>query len=128
MSKNNMSKEGLYGYRKYLNLEKATCLLKDLRKATRNKHWLIEKPVGQIVILLGHLLSALENPALPGEEKILIFAAIGYIVLPFDIIPDSLPVIGFSDDVAAVGWVVSKIKNYSTFSLAELDKKIDQEK
>lgn len=37
-----------------------------------------------------------------------IVATLVYIDSPIDVIPDSIPVVGFLDDVAAVGWVVRK--------------------
>lgn len=57
--------------------------------------------------------------------KALIFGAIGYIILPVDLIPDAIPVIGFADNLANVAGVVAAVEVYSTFSLEELDKYID---
>ena len=78
-----------------------------------------------IVSALGKLLSALDNPETPTQMKALIFGAIGYIILPVDLIPDAIPVVGFADDLASVAGVVVAIEVYSTFSLEELDKYID---
>ena len=38
----------------------------------------------------------------PAQVKATLFAAIAYFVLPFDAIPDMLPVIGFTDDAAVL--------------------------
>ncbi len=40
-----------------------------------------------------------------------IVATLVYIDSPIDVIPDSIPLVGFLDDVAAVGWVVRKARN-----------------
>lgn len=39
-----------------------------------------------------------------------IVATLVYIDSPIDVIPDSVPLVGFLDDVAAVGWVVRKAR------------------
>jgi uncharacterized membrane protein YkvA (DUF1232 family) len=39
-----------------------------------------------------------------------IVAALVYIDSPIDVIPDSIPLVGFLDDVAAVGWVMRKAR------------------
>lgn len=40
-----------------------------------------------------------------------IVATLVYIDSPIDVIPDSIPLVGFLDDVAAVGWVVRKARD-----------------
>ncbi len=74
---------------------------------------------------LGSLISALDNPATPTHMKALIIGAIGYIILPLDLIPDLTPVIGYSDDLASAAGVVAGVAAYNNFSLEELDKYID---
>lgn len=44
----------------------------------------------------------LKDPRTPRLPKILLWLAIGYTLLPFDLIPDFLPVIGHIDDVIIV--------------------------
>lgn len=100
-------------------------LLKKLRKATRKKPKLLSKPVGTVVECLGHFLSAIDNPALPIAEKAKVIGAIAYIVSPIDLIPDAIPIVGFSDDAGAALLLVKHIISFSTFSLQELDNEID---
>ncbi len=60
------------------------------------------------------------------EQKTILFllAGILYFINPFDIIPDFLPLIGFTDDAAVLIFILGKVKN-------EIDKfnswKINQE-
>jgi uncharacterized membrane protein YkvA (DUF1232 family) len=122
-----VSEEELKKYAKYFNHNAAFRLLKKLRKATRNKPTLIAGPTGAIATALGKLLSALDNPETPAPLKALIVSAIGYIVLPFDLIPDMIPGIGWTDDLASVAAVVLLVEAYSDFDLDKLDAVIDAE-
>ncbi|MCI6663216.1 MAG: DUF1232 domain-containing protein [Spirochaetia bacterium] len=113
-------------YQKHFDKNVAMKLLVKLRKATRNKPKVIAGATGTIVLSLGKLLSALDNPATPTHLKALIVGAIGYIVLPVDLIPDITPGIGYADDLASVAGVVAAVSVYSNFTLEELDAYIDQ--
>ena len=44
----------------------------------------------------------LNDPRTPHLPKILLWLALGYLALPFDLIPDGLPVIGHLDDAVIV--------------------------
>ena len=107
-------------YQQHFDANIAYQLLKKLRKATRGKSKIIAGPAGAIVGVLGNLISALENPAMPTHYKALAVGAIGYIILPIDLIPDALPVVGWTDDLASAGGVAAAVAMYSSFSLEEL--------
>jgi len=122
-----VSEEELGKYAKHYDHNIAYRLLKKLRMATRDKPPIIAGPTGAIVNTLGKLLSALDNPETPAPLKALIVGAIGYIVLPIDLIPDMIPVVGYADDLASAAGVVVAIAAYSNFSLEALDAEIDRE-
>jgi len=44
------------------------------------------------------------------KSKMTIVAALGYFVLPFDLLPDLLPVIGFTDDLSVLAFTLSVVK------------------
>ncbi|MBR4825694.1 MAG: DUF1232 domain-containing protein [Spirochaetaceae bacterium] len=113
-------------YQKHFDKDIAMRLLVKLRKSTRNKPKLIAGATGAIVSTLGSLISALENPATPTHMRALIIGAIGYIVLPLDLIPDIVPAVGYTDDIASAAGVVAAVAVYSDFSLEKLDAYIDQ--
>ena len=113
-------------YQKHFNKDIAMRLLVKLRKSTRDKPKIIAGATGAIVSTLGSLISALENPATPTHMRALIIGAIGYIVLPLDLIPDIAPVVGYTDDIASAAGVVAAVAVYSDFSLEKLDAYIDQ--
>lgn len=47
----------------------------------------------------------------PTKTLIKILAVLAYFVSPFDFVPDVLPLIGFTDDLALVLWVVKSVKS-----------------
>ena len=61
------------------------------------------KKAGAKVIYLALLLYyALVSPNTPRWAKIVIISALAYFICPVDAIPDTIPVIGFTDDLAAL--------------------------
>ena len=59
------------------------------------------------------LFYTLSDPATPTKYKAVIAGALGYFILPIDILPDFLPFAGLADDwaalIAAVSYVASAI-------------------
>lgn len=55
------------------------------------------------------LYYALQDPQVSRKDKGLILGALGYFLLPFDLIPDFIPVTGFTDDIAALAFAVYKV-------------------
>ncbi|NOU97813.1 DUF1232 domain-containing protein [Paenibacillus sp. LMG 31456] len=55
---------------------------------------------------------AIENPNVPLKDKMKIYGALGYLILPFDLVPDFIPVVGYGDDLAALLFVLGTIANH----------------
>jgi uncharacterized membrane protein YkvA (DUF1232 family) len=51
------------------------------------------------VVLVGRLL---RDPRVPRRHKLLLGALVGYLALPFDLVPDFIPVAGYLDDALLV--------------------------
>lgn len=49
------------------------------------------------------LYYTLQKPELPMKARVTILAALGYFILPFDLIPDIAAGVGFTDDLGALG-------------------------
>ena len=50
----------------------------------------------------------------PVKDKGLIIGALGYLILPIDLIPDFIPVAGFADDAAALAAVLKMVASNVT--------------
>ena len=48
----------------------------------------------------------LKNPQTPWVSKVFLGLAVGYLLLPFDLIPDFIPVLGQLDDVVVIPLLV----------------------
>ena len=48
------------------------------------------------------------------SEKNMVIGALGYFILTFDLIPDFIPGAGFTDDAAALTYVLDSVKNAAT--------------
>ena len=49
------------------------------------------------------------DPRVPGRRKWLLVALVGYLALPFDLVPDFIPVAGQLDDVIVVALVLRSL-------------------
>ena len=58
-------------------------------------------------LLLYYVLLSKDVPA---KEKGLIIGALGYLILPVDLIPDAIPIAGFTDDLAALASVIHIVR------------------
>ncbi|MGF7535321.1 YkvA family protein [Bacillus mexicanus] len=62
-----------------------------------------KKAGASVVYAVLLLYYTLQKPEVPMKAKTVIIGALGYFIFPFDIIPDLTPVVGYSDDLAALG-------------------------
>ena len=78
-------------------------ILKILIKAGRS----IAKPALQV-------LEMAMDPSTPTNVRISLIAALAYLIMPLDLFPDFMPVVGFSDDFVALTAVLSIWSKYMT--------------
>ena len=94
-----------YDYKKYTNY------------FTDSKFWEkmkeVAKKVGLKVTSYALILYyVLEKDDVPLKDKIIITGALGYFILPIDLIPDFIPLAGYTDDVAGMLFAIKKCMNY----------------
>ena len=91
-------------------------LVKILSKAGRT----IAKPALEV-------LEMAIDPFTPTQVRISLIAALAYLIMPFDLFPDFVPLVGFSDDFVALTAVLSIWSKYMTPSIRlRAEKKLDK--
>ena len=93
-------------------------LAKKVAKKTLNE--LIEKALW--------LYYAAQTPEVPEKVKYVVYGALGYLILPIDVIPDFLPVIGYTDDLGVLSvallliafHITPEVKRQATEKIADI--------
>lgn len=99
--------------REDINIEK-----EEYKKEYNEKHFLEKlKNVLKLVGVKGTymlliLYNTLQKKDIPPKEKSIIIGALGYFLLPLDVLPDITPLVGYSDDIFALGMAILKVLPY----------------
>ena len=91
-----------------VGLEPADTLAKD-RESVRRRFWVKFKRVAAQLPFAEDLLSAYYcafDKQTPRHVQMALLGALAYFILPFDFIPDMLPVLGFTDDAAVLATAI----------------------
>ena len=72
--------------------------------------------VPDCIVLFRRLLA---DPRVPRRKKLILAALIPYLVLPFDLVPDFIPVAGYLDDAVIVALVLRHVLRGSDRELIE---------
>lgn len=93
-----------------------------------SKFWNKVKSLGKTVLKPAMLLYyVMKSPDVPLTVKGTIAGALGYLILPLDLIPDVIPVAGYTDDSAALVAVVKMCDSYITPKIkAQAEAKINE--
>ena len=87
--------------------------LKKVQETAASSDLSVDKLLNRYIILFSELIKSYVQgnyTKLPLVTLVKITAALLYFVMPFDFIPDFLPLVGFADDLAIVVWVGKAIK------------------
>src|SRR5579863_7722911 len=99
-----------------VGFEPADELAKD-RESVRRRFWVKFKRVVAQLPFAEDLLSAYYcafDKETPRHVQASLLGAIAYFVLPFDFIPDMLPVLGFTDDAAVLATAIRLVATHIT--------------
>lgn len=58
------------------------------------------------------LYYCMKDPETPKKAKLVILGALGYLILPTDLLPDLLPMVGLTDDWGAIAAAVAAVAAY----------------
>lgn len=64
-------------------------------------------PFGEDVLAAYHCV---RDPGTSPRVKMILMGALAYLVLPFDAVPDILPILGFTDDAAVIAATISSVR------------------
>jgi uncharacterized membrane protein YkvA (DUF1232 family) len=56
--------------------------------------------------LLRMLSGMARDPAVPRTVRLRLWLVILYLMMPFDIVPDVIPIVGYADDAILIAWVI----------------------
>ncbi len=80
-----------------------------------NKLQRFAKRIGKIPVYKAlELFYAAKANETPSAIKALIYGALGYFIFPIDIIPDVMPIVGFTDDLVALGTAITAASQFIT--------------
>jgi uncharacterized membrane protein YkvA (DUF1232 family) len=136
MKKEKLGKRGYKKYeskaKKYLNdNDKTSQLLSDARKKAGKKKGVLDAIWDKVQLLFNLLDDWVKGryKVVPKKSIAMIIVAIVYFVFPIDLIPDFLLGLGFIDDVAVLGFVISQIsKDIEKYRVWKLEKDIEPSK
>ena len=86
-----------------------------LNKLTKVARWAGAKVVYAVLLLY----YVLRNPNVSTADKSKIYGALGYFILPTDLILDIVPLVGYTDDMAAIMWAIHTVAKNITPEIKE---------
>lgn len=88
----------------------------------------VGKTIGaKVVTYVLIMVILISDKKIPLKVRLVFMAALGYLILPTDLIADLLPAIGFTDDIAFLSYAISNAREYITPDVKEkANKKLGQ--
>lgn len=97
--------------------------MQSLRRAARDEAGILEEVLAMVRRLARSLpfsedvLAAyfcVRDPATSRRVKLILLAALAYFVMPFDGVPDLIPILGFTDDAAMIAAAIAAVRGAIT--------------
>ena len=97
-----------------------------------NDFWSIVKTYGKtigsgVIVKVLELYYLLQKAGIPNKIKVMIMGALAYLICPVDLIPDVLPLIGWTDDATAISLVVNQLGSHIDGEITDLARKKTEE-
>jgi len=80
---------------------------------------LVRRAEESVVYVALVLFYTMKSDEVDIQQKLAIVGALGYLILPVDLIPDFIPVVGYADDFAAITAAYRMVKDSVTPSIRE---------
>jgi uncharacterized membrane protein YkvA (DUF1232 family) len=99
-----------------VGFEPADRLARD-RDSVRRRFWIKLKKVASKLPFIEDLLAAYYcafDKQTPRHVQVALLGALAYFILPFDLIPDMMPALGFADDAAVLATVIRLVAGHIT--------------
>jgi uncharacterized membrane protein YkvA (DUF1232 family) len=87
------------------------------RESVRKRFWIKLKQVAARLPFTEDLLAAYYcafDKETPRHVQVALMGAIAYFILPFDFVPDMMPVLGFTDDAAVLATAIRLVASHIT--------------
>jgi uncharacterized membrane protein YkvA (DUF1232 family) len=87
------------------------------RESVRKRFWIKLKQVAARLPFTEDLLAAYYcafDKETPRHVQVALMGALAYFILPFDFIPDMMPVLGFTDDAAVLATAIRLVASHIT--------------
>lgn len=97
--------------------------MQSLRRAARDEAGILQEVLAMMRRLARSLPFAedvlaayccVRDPATSSRVKLILLAALAYLVLPLDGVPDFIPILGFADDAAMLATAISAVRGAIT--------------
>jgi len=88
----------------------------DLHQKLKKTSGSLSKQLLYYVLVLYFLIA---DKNIPAKVRMVFIAALGYFILPTDLVTDFLPVNGFTDDIAFLTYAISNATEYITPEILE---------
>ena len=99
MAKSSFTEESLGGYKQHYSESGLMSKLTNMALKAGSK-------VVWNVLLLYYVL---KSPGVSARDRAIIISALGYFILPIDLLPDVIPGVGFTDDLAALAFAIKAV-------------------
>ncbi|HUG63306.1 MAG TPA: YkvA family protein [Methylomirabilota bacterium] len=90
---------------------------KDQERRVRRDFWKVVRKAARAIPFMDEVVAAYFcalDPSTPARVRAMLIAALAYFVVPFDLVPDFLFGVGFTDDITVLAGVIAMLRGHIT--------------